>query len=111
LTILSGDDALTLPMMACGARGVISVSSNVLPERVSEVTTRVAAGEWSLARAAHLELLPFHGVMFVEPNPAPAKAALEQLGAMSDEVRLPLVKASEATRAKIALELRRLGAR
>ncbi len=110
LAILSGDDALTLPMMACGARGVISVSSNVLPARVSEVSRRALEGDWAGAKKAHLELYAFHGLMFVEPNPAPAKAALALLGKASDDVRLPLVKASEATRARIKDELARLGA-
>ena len=74
LTVLSGDDALTLPMMACGASGVISVTSNVLPKPVSEVTRLVQAGDFGRARAAHLALLEVHARMFVEPNPAPAKA-------------------------------------
>jgi 4-hydroxy-tetrahydrodipicolinate synthase len=109
LAILSGDDALTLGMMACGARGVISVSSNVAPRLVSEVTTRVLAGDWAAAQKAHLQLLALHGLMFVEPNPAPAKAALSLRGKMGDDVRLPLVKATDATRARVGEELSRLG--
>ncbi len=109
LTVLSGDDALTLPMMACGARGVISVTSNVLPREVSAVTTHALAGEWEAARSAHLRLLPLHGLMFVEPNPGPCKAALRVLGKLEDGVRLPLVAASDATRASLTAELARLG--
>ncbi len=110
LAVLSGDDALTVGMMACGARGVISVTSNVLPARISEVTTRALAGDWPGALKAHLELYALHGLMFVEPNPGPCKAALSLLGRMKADVRLPLVLASEATRAKLRDELGRLGA-
>ncbi|MCA9623385.1 MAG: 4-hydroxy-tetrahydrodipicolinate synthase [Myxococcales bacterium] len=82
LTVMCGDDGLTLGMMACGASGVISVSSNVLPEAVSDVTTKLAAGDFAGARAAHLALLPLHGAMFVEPNPSPCKAAAALLGGL-----------------------------
>jgi 4-hydroxy-tetrahydrodipicolinate synthase len=109
LTVMSGDDALTLGMMACGADGVISVSSNVLPARVAELTTLIARGDIDAARRAHYALLPFHGVMFCEPNPAPAKAALSILGLCRAGVRLPLVAASADTRARIAELLTQLG--
>jgi 4-hydroxy-tetrahydrodipicolinate synthase len=108
LAIMSGDDALTLGMVATGARGVISVTSNVLPREVSEATRLAAAGEIARARALHLALLEIHGLMFVEPNPAPAKAALAALGKMSPAVRLPLVAASEGARRQIAAALGRL---
>lgn len=111
LTILCGDDALTLAMMALGARGVISVTSNVLPREVSEVTRRFLEGDLAGARAAHLSLLELHGLMFVEPNPAPAKVALAAMGRMSPAVRLPLSPASEATRQRISEALRRLEAK
>lgn len=110
LTLLSGDDGLTLGMMALGAKGVISVSANVLPAAVSAVTQKMAAGDLAAARALHLELLPFHAAMFLEPNPAPAKAALQMLGAMTDRVRLPLVPASEAVRSRLEALLRARGA-
>jgi 4-hydroxy-tetrahydrodipicolinate synthase len=102
LTVLSGDDALTLAMMSVGASGVISVTSNVLPREVSEVTRRVQAGDWSGARAVQLGLVELHGLMFAEPNPAPAKAALAAFGKMSPAVRLPLVAASEGLQRQIA---------
>jgi 4-hydroxy-tetrahydrodipicolinate synthase len=108
LAILSGDDGLTLPMMSVGARGVISVSSNVRPREVSEVTRRALAGDWAGARAAHLALLELHAIMFAEPNPAPAKAALAAAGKMSASVRLPLVPASEAVTKQVAEVLARL---
>lgn len=101
LTVLSGDDALTLPMMAAGASGVISVTSNALPREVSEVTRLFAQGKLDEARAAHFRLLEVHGLMFVEPNPAPVKAALAGMGRMSPAVRLPLVAASEGLSTKV----------
>jgi 4-hydroxy-tetrahydrodipicolinate synthase len=110
LTVLCGDDALTLPMMSVGAAGVISVSSNVRPREVSEVTRLALAGQWEAARAAHLALLELHGAMFIEPNPAPAKAALAGMGKMTAAVRLPLVPASEGVRRQLGEVLARLDA-
>ena len=108
LTVMSGDDGLVLPMMAVGASGVISVTANVLPRAVSEVTRFVRENAWDRARAAHLALLEIHALMFVEPNPAPAKAALAAMGKMNDSVRLPLVPASEGARRQISEAIARL---
>jgi len=110
LTVLSGDDGLTLPMMAVGADGVISVTSNVLPHAVSEVTRLALEGDYARARAAHLALLELHGLMFIEPNPAPAKAALAHMGRMSASVRLPICAASEGARQKVIDALARFDA-
>jgi 4-hydroxy-tetrahydrodipicolinate synthase len=110
ICVMSGDDGLTLGMMATGASGVISVSSNVLPEKVSAVTSLVAEGKWDEAREAHFALLPFHAAMFAEPNPAPAKAALSLQGVCRPDVRLPMLPAGEATRERVAGLLRELGA-
>jgi 4-hydroxy-tetrahydrodipicolinate synthase len=110
LAVMCGDDGLTLPMMAVGAAGVISVTSNVRPREVSEVTRLVLAGDWASARAAHLALLELHGLMFVEPNPAPAKAALAEESKTSAAVRLPLVPASEGLRRQLAAAVARLSA-
>jgi 4-hydroxy-tetrahydrodipicolinate synthase len=108
LTVMSGDDALTLGMVASGASGVISVSSNVAPAEVSRVTTLLAEGDLAAARERHLALLPLHAVMFVEPNPAPAKAALSLMGRMTADVRLPLVQATAAAVEKVRNVLREL---
>jgi 4-hydroxy-tetrahydrodipicolinate synthase len=108
LTVMSGDDALTLAMMAAGASGVISVTSNVRPREVSETTRLAAAGDFRRARAAHFTLLDLHALLFAEPNPAPAKAALALSGRMSPAVRLPLVKASEGLTQKLLETLARL---
>lgn len=102
MTILSGDDALTLPMMAVGAMGVISVTSNVRPRETSRVTTLFLQGDLAGARKQHLALLELHGLLFVEPNPAPAKAALALAGVMDRGVRGPLAPCTPELEAKIA---------
>lgn len=101
LTVLSGDDALTLGMIACGAKGVISVTSNLFPKEVQEVCALALAGKYEEARRAHLALLPVHDAMFLESNPGPAKAALAAMGVMRADVRAPLAMPTEATRQKV----------
>jgi 4-hydroxy-tetrahydrodipicolinate synthase len=101
IAILSGDDALTLPMIAVGARGVISVTSNVLPAQVTRATRLALDGKLEEARRAHLALMPVHEAMFIEANPGPVKAALAARGAMRATVRLPLVAVEESTRAAV----------
>jgi len=105
MTVLSGDDGLTLPMIAVGARGVISVTSNVYPAEVTAATRLALDGKYEEARRAHLALCRVHEVMFVEANPSPAKAALAHKLKISDAVRGPLVRASEAARAKVVAAL------
>jgi len=111
LSILSGDDALTLPIIAVGGRGVISVVSNLLPAEIARATSLALENRLPEARKAHLALLPLYEAMFLDSNPAPVKAALSMEGKMSDVVRAPLVTASEATRAALraALEEYRRG--
>jgi 4-hydroxy-tetrahydrodipicolinate synthase len=101
LVVMSGDDALTLPMMVCGARGLISTTSNLLPAEVSAVCRLALEGKWNEARKAHLALLPVYEAMFCEPSPAPVKAALAQKGRMLDVVRSPLASATEEARVRI----------
>ena len=89
--ILSGDDGLTLPFMACGAEGVISVASNAYPEKVAELVRLALADEYAAARSLHLEHLRLFNDLFVEPNPVPVKFLMKTLGLIEDdEVRLPL---------------------
>ena len=99
--ILSGDDALTLPMAAVGGRGVISVTSNILPREVVRATKLALTGDRDRARQAHLALLPVHEAMFLEANPGPVKAALAARGAIKEVVRQPLAKVTETTRAAV----------
>jgi 4-hydroxy-tetrahydrodipicolinate synthase len=105
MTVLSGDDALTLPMCAIGARGVISVASNVLPAEVSRATRLALDGKLAEARRAHLALLPVFESMFLESSPAPVKAALAMRGAIRDVVRGPIAPCTEGTRKVIAAAL------
>jgi len=101
IDVLSGDDFLTFPMMACGAKGVISVSANAIPERVKAMTTTALAGKWEEARNMHLALLEFHTAMFIESNPVPVKTTLSLMGKIGADVRLPLVDMGDDTLVKL----------
>jgi len=98
LTVLSGDDSLTLPLMALGARGVISVIANVVPKDVKRLTAAMLAGNLAEAREVHRRLFPLCRAMFLETNPIPVKTAMKWMGLVeSDEKRLPLVDLSAAS--------------
>ena len=90
-TVLSGDDAFTLPVMALGGEGVISVTSNATPGAMARLVDACAAGDFAAARGLHRTLMPWMSAAFVESNPIPVKAALALLGKMENVVRLPLV--------------------
>ncbi len=102
ISVLSGDDGTAFPLYAVGARGVISVVSNVAPRDMSEMWDAAKAGDWDRARRLHFKLRVMSQMLFAEPSPAPTKAALSLLGRCSTDVRLPLVPASE----KLTTELR-----
>ena len=103
-TIISGDDALTLPYLAAGADGVISVTSNVIPGEVARMVRAFAAGKVDIAQSLHAKYYPLHKDLFIEPNPVPAKTALSWMtNWLRPDVRLPLCEMSEAT----AQQLRR----
>lgn len=108
-TILSGDDSLTLPFMSVGAVGVVSVASNVVPKQVSTMVKAFTAGDAKKARKLHAQLYPLFRNLFVETNPAPAKAALALLGQMTEEIRLPLVPVTPKTRDLMKATLQDLG--
>ena len=95
---LSGEDGTALAHMAHGGHGCISVTANVAPRLCAEFQNACLAGNYAKALELQDQLFPLHQALFVEPNPAPSKAALSLLGRMSDEVRLPMVPASAATR-------------
>lgn len=101
-TVLSGNDDQTLPLMACGADGVISVASNVAPKQMKALTQAVAASDLKEAIRLNNSLMPLYHACFVESNPIPAKAALSLMGLCSDEMRLPLLPATDRTRALLA---------
>jgi len=100
-TILSGDDSLTLPFMAVGAAGVVSVASNLFPSEVCALVRTYEAGDLKSAERLHRKLLPLFKDLFIEPNPVPVKTALGWRGAISSEVRLPLCEMSEANQARL----------
>ena len=96
--ILSGDDSLTLPFMAVGADGVISVASNIIPREVSHMIKAYALGKHSVALKLHQKFYPIFKDLFIETNPTPVKAALAMMGVCEEEYRLPLVKMSAKNR-------------
>ena len=106
LAVLSGDDGTTFPLYACGGRGVISVVSNVAPKLMSDMWDHVKAGNWDRAKQCHFELRVLNAMLFVEPSPAPTKAALSLLGRCSTEVRLPLVPATSGLVEQLRNEMR-----
>ena len=102
IDVLSGDDFITFPMMACGAKGVISVLANIMPKAVGDLTDAFFAGDLDKARKLHLDTLKISNAMFIESNPIPVKTALGLMGKCSDEVRLPLCSMAEGNKAKLA---------
>ena len=108
-TVLAGDDALTLAVLAMGGEGVISVTSNAAPRAMADLCTAMRNGDASRARRLHELLLPWMGAAFVEPNPLPAKAALADMGMIENVLRLPLVPLADAHRATVRDALRMAG--
>jgi len=109
IDVLSGDDFITFPLMACGAKGVISVLANIMPKAVGELTDAFFAGDPETARQLHLKTLKISNAMFIESNPVPVKTALGLMGKCSDEVRLPLCPMSDANKAKLTGILKEYG--
>ena len=108
-SILSGDDAQTLPFMAVGADGVISVASNVLPRGVAQMVHGFRKGDVRRARRRHDEYYRLFKDLFLETNPVPVKAALAMMGQIHEELRLPLVPLSKANRARLRATLNAYG--
>ncbi len=109
ITVLSGDDALTLPMMSVGAKGVISVASNIIPAEMKAMVDAFAAGNAEKALELHLKYYCLFRDEFIETNPVPIKTALAMAGIIKEEFRLPLCEISDANRAKLAASLKRCG--
>ncbi|MDQ3908582.1 MAG: 4-hydroxy-tetrahydrodipicolinate synthase [Acidobacteriota bacterium] len=107
--VLSGDDALTLAMIALGADGLVSVASNEAPDLMSRMVSLALDGQWSEARELHYRLLPLMEANFIESSPAPVKAALSMMGRVEESLRLPLVPVEEKTRARLREVLEELG--
>jgi 4-hydroxy-tetrahydrodipicolinate synthase len=109
VSILSGDDSMTLPALAVGATGVISVASNLVPKLVGDLVRTFLAGRAKEAEEMHRRLYPLFRDLFIEPNPVPVKSALARQGWMTDDVRLPLVPLQPANRDRLELTLKQYG--
>jgi 4-hydroxy-tetrahydrodipicolinate synthase len=107
--LLSGDDPTAVALMRIGARGVISVTANVVPRAMHEVCTAALAGRFDQAAALDQHIVPLHQALFVEPNPIPVKWAAERMGLVAAGIRLPLTPLSEARRAAVEKAMREAG--
>jgi 4-hydroxy-tetrahydrodipicolinate synthase len=108
IIVVSGDDSLTLPLISIGAKGVISVASNVVPEQIKQMTSLALAGRFEEASGIHHELFPLIKTLFLDGNPVGIKYAMKIAGKDSGEMRLPLWEASETTKQAIQKELKKL---
>lgn len=109
ITIISGDDSLTLPLMAIGGQGVISVASNLIPDKIKKMASLAQAGNFADAATLHCQLFPFIKSLFLDGNPVGIKYAMKVAGMDTGELRLPLVEASEPTRKTIETCMKQLG--
>ncbi|MCX7725481.1 MAG: 4-hydroxy-tetrahydrodipicolinate synthase [Chitinispirillaceae bacterium] len=109
ITILSGDDALTLPIMAVGGKGVISVVANIVPRKMVELVDSCLKGDFKKALSQHEELLPLCNAMFYETNPIPVKTAMNLIGRNAGKLRLPLVEMSKNNKELLISVLKKYG--
>jgi 4-hydroxy-tetrahydrodipicolinate synthase len=107
--VLSGDDALTLPVMAVGGRGVISVVSNEIPKEMSQMVEAAERNDFAAARAIHNRIVNLMQINFIESNPGPVKAGMAAMGLLEEAYRLPIVPPTPESRAKIEAVLKELG--
>jgi len=107
--VLSGDDALTLPVMAVGGRGIISVAGNEIPAEMVQMVEAAERNDFAAARAIHARIMPLMSINFVESNPQPVKAAMASMGLVEEIFRLPMVSPSAASKEKIGTVLKELG--
>ncbi len=109
ITVLSGDDSLTLPMIAVGAKGIVSVASNIIPKQVSQMVEYALNGNFSQAYQIHKKYYPLFRDLFIESNPIPIKAAMADMKLIAEEYRLPLCEMQSDTREKLRKTLAKLG--
>jgi 4-hydroxy-tetrahydrodipicolinate synthase len=109
ITVLSGDDSLTLPMISVGAKGVISVASNIIPKQVSQMVEHALNGNFSQAYQIHKKYYPLFRDLFIESNPIPIKAAMADMKLIAEEYRLPMCEMQPDTREKLRKTLAKLG--
>jgi 4-hydroxy-tetrahydrodipicolinate synthase len=106
--VLSGDDNLVFPLMALGGKGVVSVASNIVPDRMSSFVTSALKGDWDRARKMHYDLLPLFKAIFIETNPIPIKSALAMKGMLTETYRLPMCPLAEENREALKKVLKEL---
>ncbi|MFQ5803099.1 MAG: 4-hydroxy-tetrahydrodipicolinate synthase [Candidatus Methylomirabilales bacterium] len=109
ITVVSGDDSLTLPLMSVGGKGVISVIANIIPRETAEMSRAALNGDWKRAKEIHLRMFPLGKAMFYETNPIPVKTAMQLLGRLNGELRLPLAPMSQPNREKLEKALKAYG--
>ncbi len=109
ITVLSGDDFTTFPIMMLGGKGVISVTANIVPSKVAALCRACLEGNLEEARKLHFELEPLNAAMFIETNPIPVKTALAMMGKISEELRLPLCEMSPQNKEKLRAVLQSYG--
>src|SRR6185436_14267635 len=107
--VLSGDDAVTLPLMAVGGRGIISVVSNEIPTEMAQMVEAAERGDFAAARAIHTRIMPLMQINFVESSPGPVKAAMAAMGLLEEIYRLPLVPPRAESKDRIFKVLKDLG--
>lgn len=108
-SVLSGDDAVTLPLIALGGEGIVSVASNEIPDLMSQMTNLALEGRWDKARELHYRILPLMEVNFIESSPGPVKAAMAIMGLLEENLRLPMVPISEKSRDRVREVIAGLG--
>ena len=108
-SVLSGDDSMTLPLIALGGKGIVSVASNEIPDLMSRMTALALDGNWTEARELHYRILPLMEINFIESSPGPVKAAMAMMGLLEENFRLPLVPIQEKSRAQVREVLTELG--
>jgi 4-hydroxy-tetrahydrodipicolinate synthase len=108
-SVLSGDDAVTLPLIALGAEGIVSVASNEIPDLMSRMTNFALEGKWDEARELHYRILPLMEINFIESSPGPVKAAMAMMGLLEENFRLPLVPVTEKSRSRVREVVSELG--
>src|SRR6185436_3133113 len=105
----SGDDAVTLPLIALGAEGIVSVASNEIPDLMSRMTNLALERKWDEARELHYRLLPLMEINFIESSPGPVKAGLAMMNLIGANYRLPLVPIQESSRSRLQAVMTELG--
>jgi len=108
-SVLSGDDAVTLPLIALGGEGIVSVASNEIPDLMSRMTNLALEGKWDEARELHYRILPLMEVNFIESSPGPVKAAMAIMGLLEENFRLPMVPITEKSRDRVREVIAELG--